>query len=238
MKKKGLPKVTQNDSAVNRFRIELDLHLFFTPLMRETGDGIVLTRTLELPFPPCGEIMIGGKSIEGDCIPPLGYNLKDIVWDVDRQVFLTKTVMSHGETPLAFVPMEIEMLVEDGWRIGSWRKFYDRTWKCPISENLQASKFDLEWDDEKELYLLETTPSSRRPEQFNHMFGGIVRLLFMLRNNEAVGYAMYKSKMYFQDEKNRSPEFTKLIEEYLKMGGDDQEIVRRNVMKRTAKFAL
>jgi hypothetical protein len=31
--------------------------------------------------------------------------------------------------------MEIEMLVDDGWEVRSWRKFYDRTWKSPIGEN-------------------------------------------------------------------------------------------------------
>jgi hypothetical protein len=74
-----LPKGSQKDSAENRFRVELDLHLYFTPLMREIGGGIVLTRTFDLPFPPCGEIMIVGRSIERDCTPPLGYLLADIV---------------------------------------------------------------------------------------------------------------------------------------------------------------
>ena len=237
MKKKRLPKVAEKDSAQYRFRVELDLHLYFTPLMRQVGDGIVLTRTLDLPFPPNGKIMIGGKSIEGDCTPPLGYHLADIVWDVDRQVFLTNTVMCLDGTPLAFVPMEIEMQVDNGWKIGSWRKFYDRTWKSPIDTNLQASKFDLEWDDEEELYLLETTPSTKMPEQFNQLFSAIVRMLFMLQNNESVGYAMYKSKMYFQDEKNRSPEFSKLIDQYHNMEVSDREKVRRNVVRRAAKFA-
>ncbi len=34
------------------FTLELDLHLFFTPLMQDWGHGIVMTRTLQLPFPP------------------------------------------------------------------------------------------------------------------------------------------------------------------------------------------
>jgi len=62
-------------------------------------------------------------------------------------------------------------------------------------------------------------------------------MLFTLRNNEAVGYAMYKSKRYFQDEKNRSPEFSKFIDEFGSMGEEDRDKVRRNVMRQTAKIA-
>ncbi len=45
------------ESGLNEFRgkaleftLELDLHLFFTPLMQDWGDGIVMTRTLQLPL--------------------------------------------------------------------------------------------------------------------------------------------------------------------------------------------
>jgi len=55
------------------FTLELDLHLFFTPLMQNWGDGIMMTRTIQLPFPPDDKTTIGGRSIEGDCKPPLGY---------------------------------------------------------------------------------------------------------------------------------------------------------------------
>ncbi len=33
------------------FILELDLHLYFEPPMTDAGDGIVLTRTLELSLP-------------------------------------------------------------------------------------------------------------------------------------------------------------------------------------------
>jgi len=48
---------------------------------------------------------------------------------------------------------------------------------------------------------------------------------------------MYKSKRYFQDEKNRSPEFSKFIDEFGSMGEEDRDKVRRNVMRQTAKIA-
>ena len=53
-------------SAENRFQVELDLHLFFTPLMQGNRGGVIHTRTLDLPFPPSTKIMVGGRSIEGD----------------------------------------------------------------------------------------------------------------------------------------------------------------------------
>lgn len=220
----------------NRFRVELDLHLFFVPLMQELGDGITLTRTLDLPFPPNSKIMIGGRSIEGDCIPPLGYRLSDILWDVDRETFLAKTVTSHHGSPVAFVPSDIETYVQDGWKIGSWQDFYDSDRKCPIGGGINVGKFDFDWDDDDELFSLETTRASKRPEQFNLLFSALIRMLFMLRNNEAVGYAMYKTKLFFQDEAQRSPEFSKLVDDYYRMGDESREKVRRNVMSRSAKF--
>jgi len=54
-------------SEVFRYTLELDLHVFFTPLMQDGGTGIVMTRTLQLPFPPADKIAIGGQSIDGDC---------------------------------------------------------------------------------------------------------------------------------------------------------------------------
>ncbi len=238
MKKNIIPKRTGEKARTeNRFRVELDLHLFFVPLMQETGNGIRLTRTLALPFPPNSKIMIGGRSIEGDCVPPLGYRMSDILWDVDRETFLAKTVTSHYGSPVAFVPSDIETYVQDGWKIGSWQDFYDRDRKCPIGESLNVGKFDFDWEDEDELSLLETTRASKRPEQFNLLLSALVRMLFVLRNNEAVGYAMYKSKLFFQDEKSRSTEFSRLVEEYCQMEDSEREKVRRNVLRRTANFA-
>lgn len=237
MKKNAATEGTgQKVTTKNRFRVELDLHLFFAPLMQEIGDGIILTRTLDLPFPPNSKIMVGGRSIEGDCIPPLGYRMSDILWDVDREIFLAKTVTSHHGSPIAFVPMDIERYLEDGWKIGSWQDFYNRDRQCPIGESLNVGKFDFDWEDEDELFLLETTRASKRPEQFNLLFSALIRMLFTLRNNEAVGYAMYKSKLFFQEEAHRSPEFSKLVDEYYRMGDEDREKVHRNVMSRSAKF--
>lgn len=46
------------------FKLELDLHLFCEPLMDEEGDGIVVSKTLELPFPPYEGLALIGKQID------------------------------------------------------------------------------------------------------------------------------------------------------------------------------
>ncbi len=238
MKKRATSKADPEMASIeNRYRLELDLHLFFSPLMHEGHNGIILTRTIDLPFPPSSKIFIGGRSIEGIVTPPLGYLLNNIIWDVDREVFLAKTVECISCSPLATVPMDIEMQLDNGWQLGSWQKFYDRTWKSPVGGSLQTNSLDLDWDNEDELLLLETTNASKRPEQFNKLFGAIVRMLFMLRNNEEVGYAMYKTKKFYRNESEYTQEYSHFIDEFSSMDYQDQEKVRRNVMKQTAKFA-
>ena len=78
---------TRSSSKNFDYTLELDLHLFFTPLMQDYADGIVFTRTLRFPFPPANKIAIGGHSIEGD-YKRLGYRLRDTIWDVDRERFM------------------------------------------------------------------------------------------------------------------------------------------------------
>jgi len=111
------------------FKLELDLHLFFTPLMQSWGDGITMTRTIQLPFPPDDNTTIGGRSIEGDCKPPLGYRLNDTIWDVDRERFIATTTADHGGGPLAYITDDLDTYLNEGWTIGSWQTHYDKSWR-------------------------------------------------------------------------------------------------------------
>ena len=90
--------------------------------------------------------------------------------------------------------------------------------------------------DEDELYELETMPASKRPEPFNELMSALVRLLFNLDNNEAMAYAMYKTKTYFQDEEKQSPKFKDAMQRYEQMTSEAQSKVRRNVLRRAARF--
>lgn len=218
------------------FTLELDLHLFFTPLMQSWGDGIMMARTIQLPFPPDDNTTIAGRSIEGDCKPPLGYRLNDTIWDVDRKRFIATTTADHGGGPLAYITDDLDTYLSEGWTIGSWRTHYDKSWRSPIGDQIDKSKFDLGLMDEDDLYELETMPASKRPEQFNTLMSALARLLFNLYNNEALAYAMFKTKTYFQDEEKQSPKFKDAMRHYEQMTSEQRDKVRRNVLRRAAHF--
>ncbi len=227
---------TRPGSEVSRYTLELDLHLFFTPLMQNWGHGIVMTRALQLPFPPADKIALGGQSIEGDCLPPLGYRLRNTIWDVDRERFIATTAADCGGGPLAYIADDIDRHLREGWSIGSWQRHYDKSWTSPIGERFDMSKFDLGLMDEEELYEFETMPASKRPQPFNELMSALVRLLFNLDNNEAMAYAMYKTKTYFQDEEKQSPKFKDAMRRYEQMTSEERSKVRRNVLRRAARF--
>ncbi|QDV58714.1 hypothetical protein [Rosistilla oblonga] len=42
--------MTEFHGKALEYTLELELHLFFIPLMQDWGDGIVMTRTLQLPL--------------------------------------------------------------------------------------------------------------------------------------------------------------------------------------------
>ncbi|QEG40783.1 hypothetical protein [Roseimaritima ulvae] len=218
------------------YKLELDLHLFFTPLMQDWGDGIVMTRTLQLPFPPDNKVAIGGRSMEGDG-QPLGYRLRDTVWDVDRARFIATTISEHGGGPLAYIPDDIDRYFSEGWSIGSWQKHYDKSWKSPIGDRFDRKKFDFELLDEDDLYELETMPASKRPEPFHTLMSALVRLLFILYNNEALAYAMYKTKTYFQDDEKQLPKFKDAMHRYEQMTSEEQVNALLNAKSQRAAIA-
>ena len=88
------------------FSVDVDLVLRFVPPMDNHSDGIRLTRTIELPFPPAEDISIFSKEWEGEDFP-LGYVLKNVTWEIDRDRFLADTLLSVTGTPIAMIPFEI-----------------------------------------------------------------------------------------------------------------------------------
>ena len=63
MSQKTATTVDESDESRRTpvFRLELDLRLYFVPLMSDTGNGITVTRTIELPFAPQIELGIAGR---------------------------------------------------------------------------------------------------------------------------------------------------------------------------------
>lgn len=208
------------------YQLELDLRVHYTPLMDEAGPGISLTRTIQLPFVPTSRVALTGASLERAV--PLGYRLKNIIWDVDRQVFLAHTEMgTHGD-PIALIPDDLQSMLGEGWLIGSWRQYYDPDWKSSIGINSKFSTLTWMRYQDGELEAWETTASNKRPRKFNEMLRAIVRMLVGLHNNLHVAYAIYKTKIFValnDDETPQTPEakkFRAAMDKYLNLDDEKQ----------------
>jgi hypothetical protein len=168
------------------FKVALDLQLRFVPPMNESAPGIVLTRTLELPFPPTEELIVAGKSID-DCPDPLGFTLKHFTWDVDRKIFLARTSMTYMDEPLAFIPDALRSWLDLGWAIGSYLDWYGTAEEDSDDEIAVDSMTETEFDRRERLHTL---PRTRRPREFNKFFRAMIRQMAVSMNNPAVAYAM------------------------------------------------
>ena len=102
-------------------KVELDLHLVFQPPMDDSSDGIIITRTIELPFTPFNGLRVFSRVWE-DGPEPYGLELTDVLWEMDRAVFLAKTRHTWVDLPIAFIPHEIRDWLGRGWRWGSYEE--------------------------------------------------------------------------------------------------------------------
>jgi hypothetical protein len=181
------------------FKLELDLSLYYVPPMDEHGRGIVVTRVLELPFVPSPGILVWSKEMDGGD-EPMGIKLDDLTWDIDRQVFLAKTCLIDCG-PMVMVPHNIRDLIDRGWRFGSYLDSYPSEIKDRDVDEVPVDPvpyYNKDWDDDE----METWPTLRptaRPAEFNVVFGALIRTLAELYNNDAVAYAMDKTKIYFDE---------------------------------------
>lgn len=180
------------------FSLELDLILRFMPPMDRIGNGITVTRTIELPFPPYNGLAIYGKGMD-DCPDPIGFRLEEVVWDLNRQVFLGKTTMEYA-TPMATIADDIGTWLQRGWRLGSYLDAYkaDDESKTEGEESSELGE-TVEVDDD----VMEAWPSMpprKRPKHFNKVLRAIIRAMAELHNNCAVAYAMWKTQRFFDEE--------------------------------------
>ena len=74
--------------------------------MDERSQGIRLSRSLELPFPPTNGLHLAGTAMD-DPPSPLGFRINDLTWDLDRRVFMATTQLIDHNLPLAAIPDEI-----------------------------------------------------------------------------------------------------------------------------------
>ena len=160
------------------FKVDLDHALYFVPPMDEHAGGIIVTRTLELPFAPSPGLMVFGKEMD-ECPEPMGFKLGDLVWDMDRQVFLAKTSTVY-DSPIALVPYEIRGWIDRGWRFGSYLDLYPQEdepkTRSKMLKELVARDGVPDFDDD-EMDRWPALPPAARPGHFNETFGSLVRMM-------------------------------------------------------------
>lgn len=226
-----------------QFVLELDLEKWFVPPMDDCKSGLRFTRKLELPFPPyTGLSIVGGKL--DDCPDPLGLTLKDVRWDIDREVFIARTLMSHHGIPLVQIPDEINNWQDLGWKLGSFLDAY-RTEDDAESEeeeneeDIGESEFNILED---ELEILQKQPSRHRTSDFNKRFRSIIRLLVDCENSIHLAYAMHQTKCFFDDhelekiDNSLSRKYSNAVEEFRKMSTTAQDAWCKSVRRYGARY--
>jgi hypothetical protein len=206
------------------FKIELDLVVYFPP-MEEHGQGVRFTRGIELPFIPSAEIAVHSMKME-ECPEPLGIALRDLIWDMDRQVFLATTKLIDN-VPMAMIPRSICGLIDRGWRLGSWMDTYreDEPVETKVAQPVSLEDID-DWDEDEAEEWPGKRPSNR-PASFNTIFGAMIRTMAELHNNSSVAYAMDKTKRFLHEDQLKQ-DFTfrqrwgNLCWEFARMSMDQQ----------------
>jgi len=176
------------------YMVHLDFVLRFVPPMTDHGQGIRLTRTIELPFPPTEKMLVFSKDWEG-ADDPMGYVLKEVTWDLDRGCFLAETELSSTGVPIALIPWEVRRLVDRGWQFGSYKDQYTRDRRRGrLRKKLPLLRIS-DWDDE-EATTWETAAKKSRPAEFKIVLQALAGTMAGLRNNCRVAYAMLKTGGY------------------------------------------
>jgi hypothetical protein len=214
------------------FKLELDLVLHFIPPMDERGQGIRLTRSLKLPFPPTNGLHLAGVAMD-DPPSPLGFRINDLTWDLDRQVFMATTQLIDHNLPLAAIPDEIANWIERGWRLGSYEDAYEQPEATEDDSSEIAAESVDEWDEDDRLPTM--NPRSR-PLVFNQSLRALVREMARLHNNEATAYAIDRTKMFFREEQLKGEpkaaiRFCDARKEFLAMTWDQQCDWREKVLR-------
>jgi hypothetical protein len=219
------------------FRLELDLSIHYIPPMLESRRGIILTRSVELPFAPFPNLQIYSREID-DSPGPLGFMLKELTWDIDRQVFLAETGIVNTSIPVAEIPDDLCSWIERGWRFGSFADAY----VDPTMSDDEEPTGDSETGSSDEDVLLEELPAKpprNRPASFNKVLRALVRTMAELDNNAAVAYAIAKTQRFFDNveniaKENETPAIRKYrvaLSEFEEMSFDERYDWRTKIMK-------
>lgn len=186
------------------YNVLIDFSVRYSPPMSEIGRGILLTRAVVLPFPPREKLSIHSTTMDELGSEPIGFRLTDIIWDMDRRVFLAKTSLDCSGMSLTEIPNDLSRWLDKGWVFGSYVDGYATdeyrfdTFGEPDLPIVRPKKRDLRAGDD-DLDALLKVRSSKRSTYFNQIFGTMVRTMAELFNDEATAYAMHKTGMYFSE---------------------------------------
>ncbi len=172
------------------YTLELDLKLGLIPMV---GDGapVCLTRALKLPFPPHEGLAIFAKDMD-NCPKPMGLRLSEVVWDMDREVFLAETRVQEG-VPIGMIAVTYQEWIDRGWTPGSCHDPYPSLMKRPPAARYRR-KHPSQRMDFDELEDMQRTPGKRRPEWYMDEFRAVIRYL-VERGLEHTAFAMDRTRM-------------------------------------------
>lgn len=216
------------------FTLRLDVHVTFTPPMRDESPGVTLTRDVELPFPPHDGLIVHSSSFAGYAEPE-GFTLREVIWDMDRSVFLADIAFGYIDEPMGEIVELLCQWIDRGWRLGSYRDSYREVARAsddrdPTPEEQAA---------EDRLQQMHTVPRSQRSKEFNAIFRAIIRLMAERFDQPDVAYAMDKTGTFFWQppsherppEDKRHQRFLQVKREFTKLSGEELLEWRNSVLR-------
>lgn len=180
------------------FTVHLDISLNFHPPMERDAGGVLLHRTLELPFAPSLGLRLAGRAIEGQAAAQ-GYVIEGLTWDLDRQAFVAETRVNLVDVPLAEIPFAIHDWLARGWQLGSSTEPSDATNEPHKTSPEALAMCGYDPADAEALRWPTMDPPSR-PASFNHFLKALVREMTRQPVDWPVAYAIDQTGLFFTEE--------------------------------------
>lgn len=156
------------------FKLELDLHFSLVGTLPYHVAGVCLTRSLQLPFPPHEGLILFGKDLAA-ISKPVGFGLRDVVWDIDRGAFLA-TAGTDEDLRIGMIANTIRGWIDRGWSLGSYADSYPTM--VPRQEGTKRRKRHpvdrVDWDD---LERMQVTPAADNPKWYVEEYRALVRVI-------------------------------------------------------------
>lgn len=144
--------------------------------------------------------------------------LRDVIYDLDRGVFVATMRSEYCDFPIATVDAEIERYLAAGWHLGSYRDDYRRRLDEGEADRLLANvkKVDPSSDpyENLDIEVVQTLPPAQRPKEFNTLFKAFVRELASSYDGEE--FTRNPQAAYALDKMARYPK-------HLRLGGSDPD---------------